>query len=137
MEDQMEKSRTLSGTGASVLLLSIFSLVLLQACHSPIYTEVKVDCSPGRNGDPGPGAPCVKDPVAVNSPVQPNAIAVDTATPPKPTGQSIPANSLCTWTGGQNKKCRAPGTPNCSFSPNKTCHDTYNLSSGKCECGCF
>lgn len=137
MEEQMEKSRTLSGTGASVILLSILSLVLLQACHSPIYTEVKVDCAPGRAPDDGPGAPCVKDPVLVGSNVQPNAIAVDAATPPKPTGESIPANSLCTWNGGQNKKCRAPGTPNCSFSANKTCRDTYNLLSGKCECGCF
>lgn len=134
----MKKVRTLSGTGVSVILLSIFSLLLLQACHSPIYnTEVKVDCSPGGTGDPGPGAPCVKDPVALDSPVQPNAIAVNNATPPQPSGETIPANSKCTWTGGQNKKCRAPGTPNCSFSAGKTCRDTYNIASGKCECGCF
>lgn len=135
----MKKPRTLTGTGANAILLSILSLVLLQACEL-MHTEVRIDCgseTTGKGGEPqpGPGGPCVKDPVSVGSPFQTNAIAVNNSN--QPTGEQIPEGSKCDWTGGQNKKCRAPGTANCSFYPNATCRDTYNLSIKKCECGCF
>jgi len=133
----MKQLLSLIRTGAPMMLLSVLSLVLLQACEL-LHTEVIVDCGANKAmGNNGVGTTCQKLNVALHSAVQPNSVAVDSSTPPKLSGQTIPANSKCDWTGGQNKKCAAPGTPNCNLDPNATCHDTYNLSTKRCDCLCL
>jgi hypothetical protein len=117
-------------------LFAIASVLLLQACHSPINQSVFVACGPGTGTPPdgGPGAPCQTTDVAVGTAAPSNAIVVSNS---GPTGEQLPSDATCSWTGGQNKICSNPGQPNCSFYPNRTCKTTWHKDTKRCACACM
>lgn len=127
-------------TGMVKCALIVICFMALQGCHSPITQSVMVSCGPkggDGNGD-GPGVPCQKTDVAVNSDAPSNSIVINNSG--QPTGDtldSLPGTEKCTWTGGQNKKCTNPGQPSCSFYPNRTCKTTWNKDNGRCDCACL
>jgi hypothetical protein len=136
----MKRSLSLARTGLTMTLLGLLSLVLLQACHSPISQEVKVTCGPSgsMNGDGGPGIGCAKTDVAVHYTVPLDAIVVNDSG--VSTGELLPAGAKCDWVppaGQSNRICANPGAGRCSLVPNATCHTTYNKTNKRCDCGCF
>ena len=139
----MKRTLSLTSTGPTVILLGLLSLVLLQACQSPINQEVKVTCGPsgsmGGDGESGGGIGCGKTDVALHSLAPLNAIVIDDAGVPVAGGQ-LPVGAKCDWVptpGASNRICTTPGQPRCSYVPNSTCHPTYNLTTKRCDCGCF
>jgi hypothetical protein len=134
----MKQLSSITGMVRCVMLLGVASLILLQACHSPISQSVVLSCGPGGPTEGGPGLPCGETNVAVGSAAPSNSVVVDNAN--VPTGESladIPGIETCSWTGGQNTKCTQPGQPNCSFYPNRTCKTTWNKVTKRCDCACL
>lgn len=117
----------------------LVGLLLLQGCQSPLISQsqsVVVSCGPGGQMSPPdePGAPCITSNVS-GTPAPSNAIVINNTG--APTGEQLPSDAKCEWTGGQNKICTNPGQPNCSFYPNRSCKTTWNKDTKRCACACM
>lgn len=124
-----------------VLLALLILSAFLQACTYPVVQQVRVDCSaqarsPGEGtSDGGPGTLCTPKTVPVNTLVPANAVVIDSSN--NPTGAKLLAGARCTWKEGQNIICAKPGEHVCVYPSGATCHTSYNIQTGRCDCGCF
>ena len=140
----MKQLLSLIRAGAPMMLLSVLSLVVLQACHSPIYQEVRVDCggvgSRSNGVDSPPGTSCFKSPYPAGTHplAERDSIVVATVNgvPNTPTNELLPPTATCNY-NGTNNKCTIPGQQNCSLDSAMTCHDTWNKTNYKCDCLCL
>jgi hypothetical protein len=127
-------------------ILAIVAVTLLSACHVPLVnveTRVDVKCPSGQMGpggepgDPGPGVNCGLNKILVTAgtPVPTNAIPIN------PTGGTIPTGATCSSQAGsaQSYKCNASTLGfGCGITPQITkCHNTYNMTNTRCDCGCY
>jgi len=122
-------------------ILAIVAVTFLSACSAPfvnVETAVNLKCPSGQMGpEEGPGVNCGLNriPIPAGDPVPSNAIPIN------PTGGTIPNGSTCSSKAGSGPsfKCNANTLGfGCGITPETTkCHNTYNMQTTKCDCGCY